>query len=100
LSAPFVIDFFFDALNSVLPYADVVFCNETEALTLGKKLNWGEDLLEIAQKLRNYEKVNKNKKRTVIFTQGAKATILVRQDQVRLWQKLPRLGRNFHSYSL
>jgi sugar/nucleoside kinase (ribokinase family) len=41
LSAPFLIDFFWDNMIQVLPYADVIFGNETEAATLGKKANWG-----------------------------------------------------------
>lgn len=42
LSAPFLVDFFWDGkMSAVLPYADVVFGNEDEAATLGKKMNWG-----------------------------------------------------------
>jgi len=82
LSAPFLIDFFWDQLNSVLPYTDVVFCNEDEAATLGKKLGWGSDLEEIAKKLSAYTKENTNRKRTVIFTQGSKQTIVVTEDKV------------------
>ena len=33
LSAPFLIQFFKDQMMSVMPYADIVFGNETEALT-------------------------------------------------------------------
>jgi adenosine kinase len=41
LSAPFLIDFFWDPMARVLPYTDVVFANETEAQTFGKKQGWG-----------------------------------------------------------
>lgn len=41
LSAPFVIQFFNDQLNSVLPYVDVVFSNDDEARVLGEKMGWG-----------------------------------------------------------
>jgi hypothetical protein len=41
LAAPFIIDFFFDAFKKVMPYVDILFGNETEALTLGKKMGWG-----------------------------------------------------------
>ena len=37
LAAPFIIDFFTDALKSVLPYADIVVGNETEGQAFGKK---------------------------------------------------------------
>jgi len=51
LSAPFIVEFFWEKVASVLPYADVVFGNETEYGTLGKVLNWGTDLKEIAKKI-------------------------------------------------
>jgi sugar/nucleoside kinase (ribokinase family) len=45
LSAPFLIDFFWDQMNKVLPYTDVIFCNEDEAAAFGKKMGWGVDLM-------------------------------------------------------
>jgi len=78
LAAPFLIDFFWNQMNQVLPYADIVFCNEDEAATLGKKLSWGTNLEEIAKKLAEFPKENSKRTRTVIFTQGAKETIVVR----------------------
>jgi len=89
LAAPFLIDFFWDALSSVLPYADVVFSNESEAETLGKKLNWGTDLEQIALKLADFEKVNKNRTRMVIFTQGANQTIVVKDGKVQTFKPIP-----------
>jgi len=82
LAAPFVIEYFWDALSSVLPYADAVFCNETEAQTLGKKCGWGENLDEIATKLAEFPKENKSRTRTVIFTQGAKQTIVFHEGKL------------------
>jgi adenosine kinase len=41
LAAPFLIDFFFDQLSSVMPYADIIVGNEHEGLTIGRKLGWG-----------------------------------------------------------
>jgi len=77
LSAPFLIQFFWDGkMEEVLKYADVVFSNEDEAATLGKKLGWGEDLPVIAAKLAEYPKANKSRPRLVIFTQGAKQTVV------------------------
>jgi adenosine kinase len=89
LAAPFLIDFFWDALASVLPYADIVFSNESEAETLGKKLGWGSDLKEIALKLADFEKVNKNRTRMVIFTQGANQTIVVKDGKVQTFTPIP-----------
>jgi adenosine kinase len=82
LSAPFIVDFFWDQLASVLPYADVVFGNETEYGTLGKKLNWGTDLKEIAKKLAEYPKENKLRHRIVIVTQGPDPTIVVHNGEL------------------
>jgi len=76
LCAPFLIDFFWDSLSQVLPYADVVFCNEDEAAALGKKMNWESDLDVIAKNLAASAKVNGQRSRTVIFTQGSKSTIV------------------------
>lgn len=41
LSAPFLIDFFYDRMAAVLPFVDVVFGNEHEAAAFGKKHGWG-----------------------------------------------------------
>jgi adenosine kinase len=76
LSAPFIIDFFWDQLNAVLPYTDIIFGNEHEAATLGKKLGLGEDLKAIAQHLSGLPKENKSRPRTVIFTQGGSPTLV------------------------
>ena len=55
---------------------------------------------EIAVKLSNYEKVNKNKKRTVIFTQGANQTIVCVDGEVCFYfsQKIPRKFLKFFYY--
>eukprot|EP01114_Cavostelium_apophysatum_P005418 TRINITY_DN1637_c0_g1_i1.p1 TRINITY_DN1637_c0_g1~~TRINITY_DN1637_c0_g1_i1.p1 ORF type:complete len:358 (+),score=110.85 TRINITY_DN1637_c0_g1_i1:41-1075(+) len=76
LSAPFVINFFWDNLSKVIPFADVIICNEDEAANLGQKMNWGADLSEIAKHLQQYAKENTSRKRIVVFTQGAKETIV------------------------
>jgi len=76
LSAPFLIDFFWDKMSSVLPYADVIFANENEAQAFGKKQGWPEDLVEIGQRLAVWEKKNTAKPRTVVFTQGSKETLV------------------------
>jgi len=82
LSAPFVAQFFFDQLSSVLPYVDVVFSNEDEARAFGQKLNWGDDLEVIAQKLAALPKVNTKRARMVVFTQGSKSTVVYHDGKV------------------
>merc|ERR1712087_12698 len=77
LSASFIIDFFTEQLKTVIPYADYIFGNETEAEAFGKKFEFGSDLKEVGLKLSAMEpKINPNRKRTVIFTQGSKPTIV------------------------
>jgi len=76
ISAPFVVDFNFDKLSSVLPYADFVIANESEGQAFGRKAGWGEDLEVIATKLSALPKENKNKKRVVVFTQGSQPAIV------------------------
>lgn len=76
LSAPFIIDFFGDAVATALEYADFVFCNETEAAAYAKKHALGEDLKEAALKIAASPKKNGAKSRTVIFTQGSDSTIV------------------------
>jgi len=82
LSAPFLINFFWDPMSKVLPYTDVVFSNESEAETLGAKLGWGNNLEEIALKLCEWPKENKSRTRMVIFTQGANQTIVCKDGKI------------------
>jgi len=89
ISAVFVVDFFWDKLSEVLKNADVVFANETEAAALGKKAGWGENLEEIAQKLRTFEKVNKQRERIVIFTQGSQSTLVATSNGVEKFAVAP-----------
>ena len=76
ISAPFLVDFFWDQMSSVLPFADVIFSNETEAYAFGKKKGWPEDLIEIGQRLAVLPKKNTQKPRIVVFTQGPKETLV------------------------
>jgi adenosine kinase len=81
LSAPFLIQFFWEKMEPVLPYTDVIFGNETEAAALGERLGWGEDLETIALKMSEYKKEGNNK-RLVIFTQGANQTLVAHNGKV------------------
>jgi len=90
LSAPFLIDFFWDGkMEAVLQYADVVFGNEDEAAALGKKLGWGSDLEEIAKNLAAFPKHNKNRERIVVFTQGSKRTIVFSEGTIKSFTPIP-----------
>lgn len=76
LSAPFVPQFFKDQVDTVMPYADYIFCNETEARSYSASHSWGtEDVVEIAKKMSQLPKKNTARPRTVIVTQGTLPTI-------------------------
>ncbi|CBF86509.1 hypothetical protein AN2272.2 [Aspergillus nidulans FGSC A4] len=76
LSAPFIPQFFKDQLDSVLPYTDYTFCNETEAVAYAESHEWGTtDIVEIAKKLAQLPKKNTNRSRIAVVTQGTLPTI-------------------------
>eukprot|EP01097_Dermamoeba_algensis_P000425 TRINITY_DN1147_c0_g1_i1.p1 TRINITY_DN1147_c0_g1~~TRINITY_DN1147_c0_g1_i1.p1 ORF type:complete len:341 (+),score=104.08 TRINITY_DN1147_c0_g1_i1:111-1133(+) len=89
ISAPFIVDFFTEKLNSIVPYADYIIANESEAQAYGKKAGWGEDLEEIAKKLSALPKENSKRPRTVVFTQGASATIVFDGSQLHQFKPDP-----------
>jgi len=76
LSAPFICDFFDGPMMKTMPYVDILFANETEALAFSKKQNLGtEDIKEIAKRTAALPKENSSRPRIVIFTQGHEPTI-------------------------
>jgi adenosine kinase len=82
ISAPFIVGLG-DIFQRVLPYVDVLFGNETEAEAFGKQNGWEEtDLDAIAIKAQSLPKAS-TRPRIVIFTQGAKQTIVCEGGQVR-----------------
>lgn len=76
LAAPFLIQFFTDQMLRVLPYTDIIIGNEIEGRCFGERFNFGSTLQEIALRLCNEPKVNKERKRIVIFTQGPNPAII------------------------
>jgi len=78
LSAPFISQFFSEPMSKCLPYIDILFGNELEAVAFGKLQNFRtEDVKTIAEKTAALEKANPNRSRIVVFTQGADPTIVV-----------------------
>lgn len=83
LSAPFLIQFFKDQMMSVLPFADIVFGNETEAATYGEVHNLNTtDVGEIAKKIAMHPKENGSKSRLVVITQGSEPVVVVEHGKV------------------
>ncbi|XP_077999007.1 uncharacterized protein LOC144451955 isoform X2 [Glandiceps talaboti] len=83
LSAPFLCQFFCDPMMDVMPYVDILYGNETECVTFAKQHKFEtEDIKEIALKMAELPKANKDKSRTVIITQGRDPVITVKDGKV------------------
>jgi len=92
LSAPFLIQFFKDQMMSVMPFADVVFGNETEAATYAEVHGLEtRDVREIAKRIAMLPKENGSRSRLVIITQGSDPVVCVKDGQVLEFpaEKLP-----------
>ncbi|MCJ1388346.1 adenosine kinase [Xylographa bjoerkii] len=82
LSAPFIPQFFKEQLDSVLPYCDYVIGNETEAGAYAESHGLGgKSVSEIAAAIAGLEKVNKERKRMVVITQGTDETLVAVQGE-------------------
>lgn len=78
LSAPYISEFFSDRLNAILPYCDIVFGNETEALAFAKMKGWEEtDIPKIAKKIAtDVPREGTKTSRMVVLTQGDQPTVV------------------------
>jgi len=76
LSAPFLIQFFGEQMSAALPFCDIVFGNETEALTFGEARQWGTNIEEIALRISALPGVRKDSPRMVVITHGKDPTIV------------------------
>jgi len=79
-------------MAAVMPYADYVFGNESEAAAYGAAKGYGDDLSVIALKLAAEPKASGTRPRIVVFTQGANATIVASEGKVTVFpvDRLPR----------
>ena len=81
VAAPFIAQFFTEPLMDMVHFADYVFANESEALALAVKLQWAKegdafDIKAAALRLAALPKASGTRARTVVFTQGAHATVV------------------------
>ncbi|CRL07472.1 CLUMA_CG020440, isoform A [Clunio marinus] len=84
LSAPFISQFFKERLMEAMPYIDILFGNETEALTFATEQNFEtKNLKEIGQKMTKLKKLNSNRPRVVVLTQGHNPVLLFENDTIR-----------------
>jgi len=83
LSAPFLMQFFKEPIEKVLPFTDIVFGNETEAATYAEEYKLGTtDVGEIAKSIAMLPKENGSKGRLVVITQGSDPVVVVQQGKV------------------
>lgn len=83
LSAPFLSQFFKEPLMAAMPYVDILFGNETEAVVFAREQQFDtEDLGKIALRIAALPKQNEARARIVIITQGSKAVLMAHEGQV------------------
>ncbi|EKM61647.1 uncharacterized protein PHACADRAFT_248374 [Phanerochaete carnosa HHB-10118-sp] len=81
LSAPFIPQFFGVQLQQIIPYCDIIICNESEAESWASATGLPhKDLDAIAKALATQPKANPARPRVVIITHGPKATTVVSSD--------------------
>lgn len=83
LAAPFICQFFDKPLLDALPYVDIIIGNQSEAEAFAQKQGFADQSPEfVAEKLANWEpKMNKNRARIAIVTQGSGDTIVFKQGE-------------------
>ena len=92
ISAPFIAQFFGEALDATMPFVDILFANETEAAALGEARGWGSDVATVALKCCDLPKASGRRARCVVFTQGADSTIVACEGAVTTYRDAPRRG--------
>jgi len=93
LSAPFLCQFFKEPMLAALPYVDVLFGNETEAVTFAKENDFGtEDVKEIAKKCSAWPKEKADRSRLVVFTQGELPVIVCKDGKISEYS-VPKLAK-------
>jgi len=80
LSAPFLMQFFSTPLEQVMPYVDVLFCNDTEAREYAKLQKWPETetIEKIASRIANLPRRTPTRSRVVVITQDCEPVLLSR----------------------
>ncbi|KAI0348324.1 hypothetical protein BDW22DRAFT_1341445 [Trametopsis cervina] len=90
LSAPFIPQFFGVQLQQIIPYTDIIICNETEAESWATATGLPHtDLPSIAKALASQPKANAARPRIVVITHGAESTTVVTANDVENAQTYP-----------
>lgn len=81
LSAPYVSDVFGKEVDKIVPYIDMIFGNDDEALAYAKHRSWTDtkDIVEIAKRLCGEPKQRSEVGRVVVITRGHKPIIVAEQ---------------------
>lgn len=83
LSAPYLCELYTEQQMTLMPYVDYLFGNETDFAAFSKQQNFGtDDLKEVALKAAALPKVNTERERMVIITQGSLPTIVAHGGEV------------------
>jgi adenosine kinase len=89
-AAPFIIEYFYDRVQSVLPYVDFIVANETEAEKLTEKLGMkGKNIEEVMKAISELPKVNQKRSRTVIFTFGPLPVLIYNEGKLHKYDVPP-----------
>ncbi|KAK7583778.1 hypothetical protein V9T40_004741 [Parthenolecanium corni] len=84
ISAPYICHTFNEHLSSLLPYVDILFGNETEAEAFSEVYEFGtKDVKKIALKISQLPKINPERKRLVVITQGHLPVVVARDNTVK-----------------
>lgn len=83
LSAEFICKFFKEKFMQVMPYVDILFGNEAEALAFAENTDFAnKSIKEIAVAISKLPKKDESKERIVIITQGTLPVILVNKGEI------------------
>lgn len=90
LHATFLCKIFADKKLNIMQYVDVLFGNGDEALELSNQMGFKTaDIKEIAKKTSQLPKLNTNRGRVVIFTQGRDPTIVAQSGEITEYPIVP-----------
>lgn len=90
LHATFLCKYFADPELNLMQYVDVLFGNNDEASEFAKCQGFEmSDLKDIAKLTANLPKENKNRQRTIIFTQGKNATVTCHGGEITVFPVTP-----------
>jgi adenosine kinase len=90
LSAPFLCSCYRDQMKCLLPYVDILFGNELEAEAYAEANSLpSKELAQVAMQLARLPKENGKRGRMVVFTQGAKPTIVIQEGRILEFPVIP-----------